>query len=230
MGSATARRLARRTYATSGVTVLDAPSSGPIEPVSVHARIVRNGQIYPVDPPAGAPSAFRMVGNAAALFVLTLGLGLGAMTIVPIALGYHLVVVGSGSMEPSLSVADVVIAANPDDRPVEVGAVVDFETDDGGTIHRVVEVLPVGFRTKGDANATADSGIVAPESVNGIGVLLVPLVGLPRIWFDNGQWARLGALLALLVVVGHTSRSDWLKRGRRKKSPDRRTRAVDSTR
>ncbi|MBT8208303.1 MAG: hypothetical protein KJO18_08525 [Acidimicrobiia bacterium] len=195
--------------------------------MSVHARIVRDGQIYPVDPPPGAPSPLRMVANAAALFVLMLGVGLAAMAVVPVALGYRLVVVSSSSMEPSLSVADVVIAADPGEETVVVGAVIDIETETGGLIHRVVEVVPGGFRTKGDANATADSGIVAPESVNGIGVFLVPFIGLPRIWFDNGEWLRLGALVTLFVVVGYTSRSDWLKRGRRPKSSERSTHAAD---
>ena len=44
-----------------------------------------------------------------------------------------------------------------------------------------------GFRTKGDANESADSTIVPVGNVYGVARLLVPYAGLPKAWFDNGQ-------------------------------------------
>ena len=137
------------------------------------------------------------------------------MALAPSLLGYRPVVVGSGSVEPSLMVADVVLVTDPHDTEVVVGNIVDIATDGGGRIHRVVEVLPDGYRTKGDANRNADSDIVPVENITGIGVFLIPLVGLPRVWFDNAEWIKLGSLALFFVVAAYCSRADWLQQRRR---------------
>ncbi len=205
----------QRPFAVSGVPVMDGPGVATVAPVPVSARIVRDGEVLPVETVAGGLPAWRVVGNAVALFALVLFVGLGFLALGPLALGYRPVVVGSGSMEPALKVADVVVVKDPEHKNVGLGTVVDIRTDDGGKIHRVVEVVPDGFRTKGDANATVDSDIVAAESITGVGVFLVPFVGLPRVWFDNGEWLKLGSLIAAIVAAAYFSRSDWLRAGRR---------------
>ena len=202
-----------RSFNASGVAVTDSPPAA--DSAWLRARIVRDGRIFRVGLSAPEPSTLRVAGNAAALFVLVFFIGMAGMALGPSLLGYRPVVVGSGSMEPALMVADVVLVTDPQDRDVVVGNVVDIMTDEGGRIHRVVEVLPDGYRTKGDANRNADSVLVTPGEISGVGVFLIPLVGLPRVWFDNAEWIKLGSLALFFVVAAYCSRSDWLVHRRR---------------
>lgn len=113
------------------------------------------------------------------------------------------VVLTSGSMAPSIMPGDVVLSA-PVAAPVEPGTVLVFEDPhrSGGLVtHRVVEALPEGsYRTKGDANTDADSALVTQDMVVGRGTLLVPVVGMPAAWMQQGHpWL---ALVALVVLTG----------------------------
>lgn len=219
----------RRSFTRRGVALIDAPGPDPVALVPVRARRVRDGEVLPVPLAIGAPPSWRLVGNAVALFGLVLFLGLGLLAIGPVAVGYRPVVVGSGSMEPSLRVADVVVVQDPTQASVGVGTVIDIETAQGNKIHRVVEVVPDGFRTKGDANATVDPDLVAADDVSGVGVFLVPFVGLPRVWFDEGEWVKLALLASAFVAAAWCSRAEWLRRTNRAEGPiviDREAHAV----
>jgi signal peptidase I len=140
------------------------------------------------------PSAVRLLLNAASTFAVVLVAGLMMAATAPLLVGLHPVVVVSPSMEPAIHVADVVVTSPSDGRDLGEGAVINHRVDDGMRLHRVIEVTADGYRTKGDANAVADSGIVTPSQVSGIGILVVPFVGLPRIWVDQGKWLQLVAL------------------------------------
>lgn len=81
-------------------------------------------------------------------------------------LGYKPLVVLSGSMEPTLKTDSIVVVRRVPFSTVVAGDVVSVSRGDGFITHRVVEVLPEGFVTKGDANRTTDPGLVrADESV-----------------------------------------------------------------
>jgi signal peptidase I len=150
----------------------------------------------------------------------------------PMAVGWTPTVVTSGSMEPSLSVGDVVhIDESVDFNRLGAGSVIAF--DDPGlpgmrVTHRVTGVefaedRVVGYRTKGDANSAADSTIVPVENVYGAGRLVVPYAGLPRVWVTDGMWIHLSTFLMLTifaaVLAGDTIQqyvTGRPRRGRRK--------------
>jgi signal peptidase len=74
--------------------------------------------------------------------------------------------IAGGSMEPTLSRGDLVIAASWE--PVGAGDVVLFEDGGALVVHRVVRVLPTGdVITRGDANPVADLEPVAVEAIRG---------------------------------------------------------------
>ncbi len=59
--------------------------------------------------------------------------------------------------------------------------------------------------TVGDANRQPDSTLLRLEQVVGVGRMLVPLVGLPLVWYWAGAWGKLavwaaGTLLALWLA------------------------------
>jgi signal peptidase I len=149
------------------------------------------------------------------VFVTAVVFAFAATTLLlALVLGYRPVVVVSGSMEPSISVGDVVLYERGGDTEVGPGSVVIFADPkvDGGTlIHRVTDVDPVtgDLRTKGDANASADSGVVTANDMIGVGRILVPYVGLPAAWLQTGRPLLAIAFIAIVVLAAWAARWGW---------------------
>ncbi|MCB1002831.1 MAG: signal peptidase I [Acidimicrobiales bacterium] len=128
--------------------------------------------------------------------------------VVRLLVGWSPMVIATGSMQPSINPGDIIMSGEPEDggRGLEVGTVITFPDPvrPGGLLtHRITGVNEDGtYETRGDANAVADSYEVEPAEIRGVGRLLVPAVGLPRIWLQEGDLLPLGiwALGTLLAV------------------------------
>lgn len=114
----------------------------------------------------------------------------------PKVLGIASAVVVSGSMEPEISVGDVVIVKEQDDY--FVGDVIMFYNAASGdyTTHRIIEKTEGLFRTRGDNNDSADVGFVSKENIVGKVVLTVPFVGTVIGYVQNPVG------LVVIVAVG----------------------------
>ncbi len=180
--------------------------------VQYEARAVDGDRVRVLagDPSITAPlPVFRLVVNAIATFVVIVVAGLVVVATAPRLFGYGSVVVVSGSMEPAIRVADVVVTSPSDGADLGEGAVINFDYGDETRLHRIEAVTPQGYRTSGDANRVADSELVTPSQVRGVGIVVVPFVGLPAMWAQDRQWGRLGATLVLLVAAMSVSRARW---------------------
>lgn len=94
----------------------------------------------------------------------------------PTVFGFSSAVVVSGSMEPALSVNDLIVTqAQTDYAP---GDIVSFASGSTLVTHRIVQENPDGFVTQGDANNATDIQPVAPEQIVGKVVLSIPAVGI----------------------------------------------------
>lgn len=93
----------------------------------------------------------------------------------PAIFGYSAAVVASGSMEPALSVDDLIVNHNQTDY--EEGDIITFQNGDSLTTHRIVAVTEEGYVTQGDANNVADQEAVSAEAVIGRVVGSVPYIG-----------------------------------------------------
>lgn len=173
--------------------------------------------------PSEAATAMRWLlplVRAASAFYLFLLLWLVAIVAVgALAAGLEPVAISSGSMLPRINVGDVVlIGPAPDD--LGPGAVITFEDPARPqrlVTHRVADVKPDGaLVTKGDANRVHDSTPVPPGAVEGVGQLLVPLVGLPVMWAQQGAWLELSIWLAVTAaaVFGAMAGGEPVTRGR----------------
>ena len=90
--------------------------------------------------------------------------------------GYFLAIVGSGSMEPELSVGDLLIIKSEDFYTK--GDVVTFVTPRGAMVtHEIIEVTRSGYITRGRANNISD-GEILPQRVLGKILFVFPGVGL----------------------------------------------------
>lgn len=145
-----------------------------------------------------------IAGVAAARAAVTLVLALGFWAAAPTVLGWMPTTVMTASMSPAIEVGDVVVSRPVPRDAVTVGRVV-LATDPDWPgrlrLHRVTEVDAAGdLVTKGDANPSADSSPLHPDSVHGVGVLRVPWVGLPIVWLRTGEVVPLALCLAAFGV------------------------------
>lgn len=134
-------------------------------------------------------------------------------------------VVRSGSMEPVISVGDVVITQPFNTTsPVPVGRVMLFTPPDAvapreNRLHRVVENLGAGsYITAGDANRNDDATPVPAANFNGRAIICVPFIGLPLVWLSTGNLALLmswvlGTMLALYFSSRPSCHAKHRRRG-----------------
>jgi signal peptidase len=174
--------------------------------------------------------AFRVVRAFVGLVLVVFLLFRGALIVsgwisdsgAPSVFGREVFVVRSGSMSPALETGDAVLVRLLDGDVVDevgVGDVVTFHPTSSESIlisHRIVATLhnvngDAFYVTKGDANASRDTELVAPDRIIGkvdgrlpqVGRLLVASQGL-------GLMALFGAAFALAhvsVVLGRSARN-----------------------
>ena len=135
---------------------------------------------------------------------------LGAALFLLVSPDYSAAAVVSGSMEPALSVGDlVVIHAEASYRP---GDILTFQSQGQWVTHRLVKETKEGLWTQGDANPVPDPQPAAPEQVVGKVVTRVPGIGFVAGYLrtPSGRLALL-ALGGLLVVFSVFSCKEQLR-------------------
>ena len=123
--------------------------------------------------------------------------------------GYRYYTVLTGSMEPELSVGDVVIVKLKDAEDIEVGDVITFNPSSDSEAyltHRVTEKIEdydgtgtTCFKTKGDANDTEDSFLIDEARVIGTVELHIPVIGYV-IRFVQLRWYYVVPLVILIFI------------------------------
>ncbi len=89
--------------------------------------------------------------------------------------GFGMAIVLSGSMEPELSVDDLVLIKRA--RELEVGQIVVYQTEtDSLTVHRIIKISGDTIITQGDANNIPDDPITK-DMIQGEVFLTIPFVG-----------------------------------------------------
>lgn len=123
--------------------------------------------------------------------------------LLPMPFGVGTAVVLSGSMEPTLSVNDLVfVEAAPD---YQTGDIVVYQSSQELIIHRIVAVDGEAFITRGDANNTEDPPIEA-SVIKGKLVFVIPFIGL----LIRGL-QTLPGILIVLVIAFLLLRMSWRK-------------------
>ena len=95
------------------------------------------------------------------------------------------VVVATGSMEPAIGAGDVVILCRTDPAALEVGDVIQYQSDGCTVIHRIVEKDGDTFITQGDANNAPDLRPVQREQVLGRVTGTLPDAGWFILWLHG---------------------------------------------
>ena len=123
----------------------------------------------------------------------------------PTVFGYASAVVLSGSMEPAISVNDMVIIHKQ--QSYELQDVVMYEGEHSMITHRIVGTNEGAYITRGDANNTDDPAVPA-EKVVGKVVLVIPKIGAVIGFLQT----PLGMLLLVLAVFLIIEVPAWLQR------------------
>lgn len=123
----------------------------------------------------------------------------------PDVLGYAPLAVVSGSMEPAISVGDLVVVHR--EGAYQAGDVIAFQDGGALTTHRIVAEGPEGFVTKGDANNAQDARPVAAEQVAGRVVLAIPFAGSAALFLRTPPGLALFAALGLVLVLWPDART-----------------------
>ncbi|MBR7122423.1 MAG: signal peptidase I [Oscillospiraceae bacterium] len=143
------------------------------------------------------------------LVLVSLIIGLNVYTInasriagdaIPMPLGVGAAVVLSGSMEPELSVGDLLIVAQR--KNYHVGDVVVYQDGTLAVTHRIVTVTGDEVITQGDANNTPDRPITMKQLKGGV-VLAIPFLG----YAVNAIKTPLGTLCILALAIFLLERS-----------------------
>jgi signal peptidase len=126
---------------------------------------------------------------------------------------WHATPVLSGSMRPGLQPGDFVVTQRVPISDLHVRDVVVFRPPNKGdplTVHRIVDLTVRGATTSittwGDANPVADPAVSSLRGSTAYRVVrIVPLLGYPAVWLQNGQRGLvvigLGVILLIAAVV-----------------------------
>ena len=125
--------------------------------------------------------------------------------------GLQVVVVLSGSMEPTYHTGSLIYVKKVDPYTIQEGQPITFMMSETTVAtHRVVGIVPdeedptvIRFRTKGDANDTEDGGLVHYKNVIGRPVFSIPYLGYVADYIQHppGRYVALSAGAVLLLLV-----------------------------
>lgn len=143
----------------------------------------------------------RLVDRALTVLACLGALCLAATVVAPM-LGVHVLVVRSGSMEPTIATGSIVVGKRAPVDVVRVGDVVSVTSPTGRRVtHRVVDRAGDQLVLKGDANAVVDPAPYRTASVDRM-VAHVPLAGYAvGAVTSRGGVLVLGTLALLLVAL-----------------------------
>ena len=140
--------------------------------------------------------------RARTLLRLIAATGLLVILGMTVLLELRLVVILSGSMEPSISTGSICFISGADRRGVP-GRVVAYELKDHLVVHRISGGDSDGqtFITKGDSNDAADPAPVSKEQIRGRVIGTVPYLGYAALFLsDKKVWIPVLAFIFLWIL------------------------------
>lgn len=118
---------------------------------------------------------------------------------VPMPFGIGASVVLSGSMEPALSVGDLLIIR--EQEHYEVGSIVVYQSGNMPVVHRIVDLTGESVTTRGDANNMSDEPIPI-TAVKGEVIGAIP-------WVGNVVWALKSPVAVLIMLAAAVLMVEW---------------------
>jgi signal peptidase len=149
----------------------------------------------------------QRIGKAAGLGLVSILALLVGLAVVPGLIGFHPVVVLSGSMVPTLNVGDVAVTRAVIPAELKIGDVVTYRANSGFITHRIIDIEETPTRrllqTQGDANATPDTNLIPASAVVAKLSYRIPRIGFLMNFADTPMGMILliaGPVVAMLLM------------------------------
>lgn len=139
---------------------------------------------------------------------------------IPSIFGYKTFIITSGSMEPTISVGDVIIVKEVSQENIEIGDIITFSEGEYQVTHKIIDILNEDgqnvYQTKGDANNTKDKEPVKYENIEGKYIFKIGKIGTVIMKLQNPIAI---AVIAIIVyfIYSIVEKKDDRKIARRKK-------------
>ena len=158
-------------------------------------------------------TTIRKIWNIFTSALVVLAVLLALLLVGARLVGLQVFTVLSGSMEPTYHTGSLIYVKKVDATKLSEGTVITFMLDeDTIATHRIVGVVPdeqdpsvIRYRTKGDANANEDGGLVHYKNVVGTPVFTIPKLGYLANYIQHppGTYVAIsaGALILLLMFL-----------------------------
>jgi signal peptidase I len=136
------------------------------------------------------------------------GILIGGVAITSFARGEQMMIITSGSMEPSIPVAAVVYVAPLPSADLRVGDVITFGSAQGAalTTHRIIGIRSIDgapfYQTQGDANRTPDPNLTPAGAVVGKVTMTLPFIGRVLDFASTLTGRLLLIVFPVLVLTG----------------------------
>ena len=155
--------------------------------------------------------SLKKIWNVISSILVALVVILALLLVGARVVGLQVFTVLSGSMEPTYYTGSLIYVKEVDPYTIEVGQPITFMLDENTVAtHRVVGIVPdeedptvIRFRTKGDANADEDGGLVHYKNVIGTPVFSIPYLGYVADYIQHppGMYVAISAGAVLLLLV-----------------------------
>ena len=132
-------------------------------------------------------------------------------------LGYKSYIIKTNSMEPTISINDVVITKKVKKEKIKKGDVITFLQDGEVITHRITQIEDNGnYTTKGDNNNIEDTFKITYENIEGKHILTIPYLGKIVQALDN-KIVFLIITLIILIFMLITIQNQEKRENRREK-------------
>lgn len=128
----------------------------------------------------------------------------------PDFLGYSMVTVLSGSMEPEYSPGDLLIIKKQ--GSYAPGDIVTYQEQGSFITHRIIETDGISFITKGDANNAPDGNPLKAADIYGTVAMMIPGLGQLVLFLKS----TLGTLVLIVLFLALMEFSFWNEKRCRK--------------
>ena len=103
--------------------------------------------------------------------------------------GYRAYIISSNSMEPTISLGDVVITKSYKKEKIYTGDVITFKQDGEVITHRILKIEDTNegtvYTTKGDNNNIEDTEQITYSQIQGKSILTIPYLGKIILMLNN---------------------------------------------
>ena len=135
--------------------------------------------------------------------------------------GYKAYIITSDSMEPKISVGDIIIVKKLNEDEIETNDIITFYDENKITTHRVVNIDSSNgykeYKTKGDNNNIDDDKSVLFKNIIGEVIIVIPLLGNIILFMKNQVIVLITILIILLFCFYKIVKIEKSENRRRKK-------------